>query len=310
MYRCQRKTVVIETEGLSFTFGHQQVVKSLNLKVPAGSIYGFLGPNGAGKTTTIKLLLNLLQTRQGTIKLFDKEVKANRIAILSQTGSLIEQPAIYLHMSGRENLVNRALLLEADAARVNEMLNLVHLTGAADKKAGQYSLGMKQRLGIALALLSDPQLLILDEPTNGLDPNGIIEVRELLIRLVKQHQKTVFISSHLLAEIEKMVTHVGIIDHGELLFQGSIDELHALSKPLIQIEAENTVDAANFLTRNNYTVTGVTDTHIYLQYTSRQQAGEINALLNHNGYIIYSINKQQKDLENLFLAITHNAPEA
>ena len=210
-------------------------------------------------------------------------------------------------MSGRENLANRALLLHVDKARVNEMLNLVHLTDAAEKKAGQYSLGMKQRLGIALALLSDPQLLILDEPTNGLDPNGIIEVRELLIRLVKEHQKTVFISSHLLAEIEKMVTHVGIIDRGELLFQGSIADLHALSEPRMQIEAENTVDAANFLTRNNFTVTGVTDTHIYLPYTSRQQAGEINAILNHNGYTVFGISKQQKDLENLFLAITHNA---
>src|SRR5579862_2377388 len=249
--------MVISTEGLSFNFGNQQVVKSLSLQVPEGSIYGFLGPNGAGKTTTIKMLLNLLQTDQGSIHIFGKELTSNRIEILSQIGSLIEQPAIYGHLSGKENLMNRALLLQVPEKRVDEMLKLVHLENAATKKAGKYSLGMKQRLGIALALLSDPQLLILDEPTNGLDPNGIIEVRELLIRLVTQHKKTVFISSHLLAEVERMATHVGIIHRGELLFQGSINDLQALSQPQVQIETDNTADAANFLKRNNFTITDV-----------------------------------------------------
>src|ERR1700704_4909518 len=210
--------MVINTSNLTFNFGNQTVVKSLSLQVPEGSIYGFLGPNGAGKTTTIKLRLNLLKTQEGSIHIFDLELQSNRIKILSQIGSLIEQPAIYLHLSGRENLLNRALLLEIPEKRVGEMLDLVHLTNAAHKKAGQYSLGMKQRLGIALALLSEPKLLILDEPTNGLDPNGIIEIRELLMKLVSEHKKTVFISSHLLAEIERMATHVGIINHGELLF--------------------------------------------------------------------------------------------
>ncbi len=299
--------MVIDTEGLTFNFGKQTVVKSLSLKVPEGSIYGFLGPNGAGKTTTIKLLLNLLKTQEGSIRIFDKELQSNRIEILSQIGSLIEQPAIYLHLSGKENLLNRALLLQVPTKRVDEMLDLVHLTDAANKKAGQYSLGMKQRLGIALALLSDPKLLILDEPTNGLDPNGIIEVRELLIRLVNQHQKTVFISSHLLAEVERMATHVGIINFGELMFQGSINDLQALNQPQVQIETENTVDVANFLTRNNFTVTDVNDHQLFVPYISKQNMGEINALLNQNGYTVYSINKQQKDLEKLFLAITQNA---
>ena len=299
--------MVISTENLTFTFGHQTVVKSLSLQVPEGSIYGFLGPNGAGKTTTIKLLLNLLQTQQGSIQVFGLDLQTNRIKILSQIGSLIEQPAIYAHLSGRENLLNRALLLQISEARVDEMLKLVHLTDAAHKKAGQYSLGMKQRLGIALALLSDPQLLILDEPTNGLDPNGIIEIRELLIRLVNEHKKTVFISSHLLAEIERMATHVGIINHGELLFQGSIKDLEALSQPLVQIETTNTIDAANFLTRNSITVADVNDQYLHIPYTSKQQMGELNSLLNANGYTVYSINKQQKDLEKLFLAITQTA---
>ena len=184
--------MVISTNDLTFNFGDQTVVKSLSLQVPEGCIYGFLGPNGAGKTTTIKLLMNLLQTQHGTIEIFGLELQSNRIKILSQIGALIEQPAIYLHLTGKENLLNRALLLQIPEKRVNEMLDLVHLTSASHKKAGQYSLGMKQRLGIALALLSDPELLILDEPTNGLDPNGIIEIRELLIRLVNKHKKTVF----------------------------------------------------------------------------------------------------------------------
>ena len=299
--------MVIDTTDLTFNFGKQTVVKSLSLQVPEGSIYGFLGPNGAGKTTTIKLLLNLLQTQQGSIHIFGKDLQSNRLEILSQIGSLIEQPAIYLHLTGKENLLNRALLLQIPEKRVNEMLDLVHLTSAAHKKAGQYSLGMKQRLGIALALLTDPKLLILDEPTNGLDPNGIIEVRELLIKLVKEHQKTVFISSHLLAEVERMATHVGIINYGELLFQGSIKELESLNKPLIQIETNNTTDAANYLIRNNINVSDVNDQHIYVPYVSKQQMGEINTLLNQMGYMVYSINKQQKDLEKLFLAITQNA---
>lgn len=299
--------MVIDTQNLTFKFGNQTVVKSLALQVPEGSIYGFLGPNGAGKTTTIKLLLNLLQVQEGSIIIFGLALKNNRIKILSQIGSLIEQPAIYLHLTGKENLMNRALLIKVSVARVNEMLALVHLNNAANKKAGQYSLGMKQRLGIALAMLPDPKLLILDEPTNGLDPNGIIEIRELLLRLVKDHGKTVFISSHLLTEIERMASHVGIIDNGKLLFQGSITELEALSQPLVFIETENTVDAANLLTRNNYKVNDVNDHSLLVQFTSKDQMGEINTLLNRNGHLVYSINKQQKDLEKLFLSITHNA---
>ena len=299
--------MVIDTQGLSFNFGNQQVVKSLSLQVPEGSIYGFLGPNGAGKTTTIKLLLNLLKTDQGSIRVFDKDLQNDRIDILSQIGALIEQPAIYGHLTGKENLMNRALLLQVAESRVDEMLALVHLKDAANKKAGKYSLGMKQRLGIALALLSDPKLLILDEPTNGLDPNGIIEIRELLIRLVTKYKKTVFVSSHLLAEVERMATHVGIIDKGELLFQGSIKDLEAISQPQIQIEVANTVDAANFLKKQGLTVNDLSEDHLTMPFTSKIQMGEINALLNRNNFQVFAIQKVQKDLEKLFLDITQKA---
>jgi len=299
--------MVIDTQGLSFNFGNQQVVKSLSLQVPEGSIYGFLGPNGAGKTTTIKLLLNLLKTDQGSIRVFDKDLQNDRIDILSQIGALIEQPAIYGHLTGKENLMNRALLLQVAESRVDEMLALVHLKDAANKKAGKYSLGMKQRLGIALALLSDPKLLILDEPTNGLDPNGIIEIRELLIRLVTKYKKTVFVSSHLLAEVERMATHVGIIDKGELLFQGSIKDLEAISQPQIQIEVANTVDAANFLKKQGLTVNDISEDHLTMPFISKIQMGEINALLNRNNFQVFAIQKVQKDLEKLFLDITQKA---
>lgn len=296
--------MVIQTEGLTFNFGNQTVVKNLSLAVPEGSIYGFLGPNGAGKTTTIKLLLNLLKSQQGSIKLFGLDYASHRREILSEVGSLIEQPAIYGHLTGRENLLNRAILLQLPESRVDEMLALVQLTNAAGKKAGKYSFGMKQRLGIALALLSNPKLLLLDEPTNGLDPNGIIEIRELLIKLVTKHGKTVFVSSHLLGEIERMATHVGIINFGELLFQGSIQELQSVSQPTVHIETANAVDAANLLTKNNFPVLEVQDTQLSLTFENQDRMAQANALLNQNGYPVYTIQKVRKDLENLFLDIT------
>lgn len=298
--------MVINTENLSFNFGDQQVVKSVSLQVPEGSIYGFLGPNGAGKTTTIKLLLNLLHADSGSIKIFDQDIRTDRIRILRQIGSLIEQPAIYGHLSGKENLCNRALLLQVPLTRVDEMLDLVRLSQAANKKAGQYSLGMKQRLGIALALLSDPKLIILDEPTNGLDPNGIIEIRQLLIRLVHEQGKTVFVSSHLLAEVERMATHVGIINHGSLVFQGTIADLQGLSQPFVRIEVSDSAAAAGLLARSGHVVSDVNDDGMLIPFTSKENMGQINALLNQNGHMVYAIGKVQKDLENLFLSITQN----
>jgi len=299
--------MVIKTHDLSFRFGSQQVVNSLSLQVPEGSIFGFLGPNGAGKTTTIKLLLNLLQIQDGSIEIFGQELQSNRLFILRQVGSLIEQPAIYTHLTGKENLINRARLLQMPLSRVTDMLNLVHLENAAHKKAGNYSLGMKQRLGIALAMLADPKLLVLDEPTNGLDPNGIIEIRELLIKLCKEQGKTVFISSHLLGEMERMATHVGIINNGKMLFQGSVQELENISQPMVHIETDNSVDAANHLKANGYNVIHATETVLSVPYTNRETMAAMNGRLQQQGHKVYSIYKVQKDLEQLFLNITQKA---
>jgi ABC-2 type transport system ATP-binding protein len=294
---------IIETRNLSYHFGVSQVLDQVSLQVEAGSIYGFIGPNGAGKTTCIKILLNLLQTKNNQVFLFGKEFQNNRTNILSRIGSLVEQPAIYHHLSGRENLINRAKLLEIPSGRINEILTLVDLSEHAEKKAGKYSLGMKQRLGIGLALLTDPELLILDEPTNGLDPNGIIEIRNLLRKLVYEMGKTVFISSHMLSEVEKMVSHIGIINHGKLVFQGSLEELHQISKKQILIQSSKPFEAKELLLNMGYSAELVNET-IYLPFESNEQTAKINQLLVSNKHSVYSLSQSQDDLENLFLTIT------
>jgi len=296
----------IETVGLNFNFGNQAIVKDLSLQVPKGSIYGFLGPNGAGKTTTIKILLNLLKSPADQVFIFGKEINHNRIATLKRVGALVEQPAIYGHLTGKENLINRCLLLGIKKTKADEMLALVGLTEAANKKSTKYSLGMKQRLGIALALVSDPELLLLDEPTNGLDPNGIIEVRNLMIELATKHKKTILVSSHLLAEIERTATHVGIINKGKLLFQGTINQLHLLSKTMLEIEVNNISNATAFLTQAGYEILETTDKKITVPFTSPQDSGALNTLLVQNGFTVSSLYLQKKDLENLFLDITKN----
>jgi lantibiotic transport system ATP-binding protein len=217
----------IETRNLNYRYGQQKVVNNVSLQVPEGSIFGFLGPNGAGKTTTIRLLTGMLATDDDNIFIHGKSLKANLPLIFSSMGTLIETPSLYLHLTGKENLRVIATLRGISHRYVDEALKTVGLTAAASKKAKQYSLGMKQRLGIAMALLSDPQLLILDEPANGLDPTGIIEIRELLVSLNKEKGKTIFVSSHLLHEVEKTCTHLGIIHHGIMRYNGTLAEMKA-----------------------------------------------------------------------------------
>ncbi len=212
---------VIETHALCKSYHSRPVVDHLNLTVPEGCVYGFLGPNGAGKSTTMKMLLGLVHPTGGSVELLGHTLnEANRIALLRQTGSLIESPSGYLHLTARENLSIVADLKDVDRKDISRVLEIVHLTKDADRKVGQYSLGMKQRLGIAMALLGSPKLLILDEPTNGLDPAGIQEMRSLIASMPQTTGATVLISSHLLGEIEQMVDQVGILNHGKLLFEG------------------------------------------------------------------------------------------
>jgi ABC-type multidrug transport system ATPase subunit len=296
-------SLIIETRNLSYHFGTELVLDQVSLKVREGSIYGFIGPNGAGKTTTIKVLLSLLQTDNEKVFLFGKDLNKNRIEILSGIGSLVEQPAIYAHLSGKENLLNRALLLRVNASRVSEILDLVSLKEHANKKAGNYSLGMKQRLGIALALLNDPKLLILDEPTNGLDPNGIIEIRQLIRKLVEERGKTVFISSHLLSEVEKMVSHIGIINRGKLLFQGTIEELNNLSKKQLEIQTNDLISSKELLCKHGHQAE-ISKDKILIPYQTLDQSAEINSLLVRNDHKVYHLGLSKQNLENLFLSIT------
>ncbi len=222
----EKNNYAIETSDLNYIFRQdRKVVNEVNLNVPKGSIFGFLGPNGAGKTTTIRMLTGMLENEPDNIFIQGKSLKENIPGIFESMGTLIETPSLYLHLSGRDNLRVITRLRNIDEKRIDKVLKIVSLENDANRKVKEYSLGMKQRLGIALALLPKPSLLILDEPANGLDPAGIIEIRELLIHLNRDHGTTIFISSHLLNEVEKTCTHVGIIHKGNLLFQGSMTDL-------------------------------------------------------------------------------------
>ena len=227
---------IIETKNLTKGSGSQMRVNKLDLAIPEGCVYGFLGPNGAGKTTTLKLLLGLLKPTGGTITFFgQKMTEQNRLSILKHTGSLIESPSYYGHLTGLENLQIMAKLKKVPAAEIEKVLHTVRLYEQKDKKVKQYSLGMKQRLGIAMALLGNPRVLILDEPTNGLDPAGIQEMREFIKALPMSYQMTVIVSSHLLSEVEQMADMVGIINHGELVFQGTMAALEAQGDGLEEV---------------------------------------------------------------------------
>ena len=221
----------VETQGASYRYGSRPVLQDVSLRVPAGSIYGFLGPNGAGKSTTLRLVLGLLRPSAGRVALFGQSLDQHRRASLGRVGALIEMPSLYDHLSGHDNLEATRRLHGLPARRTAEVLAITSLSADAHRPAREYSLGMRQRLGLALALLPDPDLLVLDEPTNGLDPQGIAEMRQLILSLRNDLGKTILLSSHLLPEIERMATHVGIIQRGQLLFQGPLPELQLLPLP-------------------------------------------------------------------------------
>ena len=232
---------ILEIKNLSKKSGNTYRVKNLSMSIPKSCVYGFLGPNGAGKTTTLKMILWLIKKDAGEIKMFGEDVSAkNLLALLHKTGSLIENPGGYPHLSGLENMQIIAKLKGVNETEIEKALKTVRLYEQKDKKLGAYSLGMKQRLGIAMALLGDPKLLILDEPSNGLDPAGIMEIRNLITSLPKERGMTVLISSHLLSEIEQMADYVGIIHKGQMLYQGKLSELESTGKNLEQIFLELT----------------------------------------------------------------------
>ncbi|TMI95605.1 MAG: ABC transporter ATP-binding protein [Bacteroidetes bacterium] len=297
---------LIKTQNLNFSFSSGvKTLDNVNLDVPQGSIYGFLGPNGAGKTTTLRLLLGLLRNQQGTIEIFDKQFSSHRLEILRKLGSLIEQPSLYLHLTAKENLDIYRRIYECERSRIPEVLKTVGLDNTGKKKIKQFSLGMKQRLSIAITLLHQPQLLILDEPTNGLDPNGIIEVRELMKKLNKEHGTTVLVSSHILNEVERMATHVGIIHKGRLLFQGRLHELQQMKTKQSLLEIETSDNSRSLQLMKDQFASQESGGKIILPFQNKEQTAAINKLLVQGGVDVYALHPQQSDLEQLFMDITN-----
>lgn len=279
----------------------------LDLTVPQGCVYGFLGPNGAGKSTTMKMLLGLVHPTGGSVELLGHTLnEENRIGLLRQTGSLIESPSGYLHLTARENLAIAADLKGVERRDIDRVLDVVHLTSAANRKVGQYSLGMKQRLGIATALLGSPKLLILDEPTNGLDPAGIQEMRSLIAAMPETTGATVLISSHLLGEMEQMVSQVGILNHGKLLFEGPLAALQRHARGGVLLRVLDAQRAAAVLQAQG--IRAVTrpvqpDTLELPPMPDEALAALVGALAG-SGAGVVGLTSQTKNLEEIFLSLT------
>ncbi|MMZ47477.1 putative ABC transporter ATP-binding protein YxlF [compost metagenome] len=296
---------VIETNNLTKTFKEFKPVDALSLQVKKGEVYGFLGPNGAGKTTTIRMLLGLVRPTKGEVRIFGKPLERYRLEIARKVGSMVETPSYYGHLTGYENLEITRKLLDADRKDIDQALEIVRLTEWRNKKVKTYSLGMKQRLGIAQALIGRPEMLILDEPTNGLDPAGIHEIRDLIVTLPEQMNMTVLVSSHILQEVERIADRVGIINRGKLLFQGELAELQNRSRAKIYVEADRPDEAAHMLFNAGYRIEKK-EGALYID-ADKSQAAEINRSLILNGYDVSHISEERKTLEDIFLEMTREA---
>ena len=270
--------------------------------MPAGSIYGFLGPNGAGKTTTIRLLLGLLRPDAGEVHLLGERLQPGRRRVLAEVGALVEHPSLYPHLDGRANLDVTRRLLGLPPTRVDEVLERIGLAGDAHRRVREYSLGMRQRLGIGLALLARPKLLVLDEPGNGLDPAGTLELRRFLRELVAQEGLTLFLSSHLLGEVEQLATHVGVLDRGRLRFQGTLAELRERARPALKLRCDSPARAMRVLVEAGEDP-ALAENHA-LRLVPRLPVAEINRRLVAQGIGIQHLGLEPVTLESLFFELT------
>ena len=294
--------MIVATDNLSKEYDGVYRVQELDIRIKEGDIYGFLGPNGAGKSTTMKMLLGLVKPTSGTIEIMGKPFnEKNRRDILSSVGSLIESPSYYGHLTGRENMEIIRRLLDLPKKNIEEAVHIVRMEKQMEKKVKNYSLGMKQRLGIAMALARFPKLLILDEPTNGLDPAGIEEMRELIKMLPKQYGMTVMISSHILSEIDQMATVVGIINQGCLIFQERMSVLDMQREPQIVLRTSDNNRAFELLkkvkpqrTADSLQIGALTD----------EQTGAVVQCLCSNGISVYRVEEHRESLEDIFLNLT------
>ncbi|WP_213584564.1 ABC transporter ATP-binding protein [Paenibacillus sp. J2TS4] len=293
---------VIQTYNLSKQYRLHKAVDQVSLQIKKGDIYGFLGPNGAGKTTTIRMLLGLIKPSQGSIRIFGKDLRKEKLAILRKVGSLVEYPSYYGHLTAYENLEAIRRILDAPKSRIDEVLAIVRLDKEAKRAVKGFSLGMKQRLGIAAALLGNPELLILDEPTNGLDPAGILEIRELIKNMPKQHGITVLVSSHLLSEVEQMANRVGIIRNGSMMFEDTIDSLRKRTKSKIRIAVSNP-DLALRVVASTGCYAELHGTSLLLDELPEDKVAGVVEMLVHARHSIYRVEEQKKSLEDIFLEI-------
>lgn len=302
--------LIVNIKNLNFSYTKtKQDIENLELKIPKGSIYGFLGPNGSGKSTTIRLMLGLLKKNSGTVVLFGEPFTSKtRLQILNRVGALIENPSLYDHLDAVDNLRIAANYRQnIPFSRINEVLEIVKLTQAKNKKIKEYSLGMKQRLGLAISLLSNPELIILDEPTNGLDPKGIIEMRTLIKDLNKKYGTTIFISSHLLSEIEKTCTHVGIIRDGKMLYQDTVASLKESkgTNLKIDIEVDKPTEALSVLKNLKMEKISLLDDFLQIEVKNKEAITEVIDILRSEKINIYQVSIKN-NLEELFLSLTEN----
>ena len=291
---------VISIQNLEKRFGKVHAVHGVNLTVERGQIYGFLGPNGAGKTTTIRMLLGLIRPSSGTVNVFGQLLEG---CTLGRIGALVETPSAYAHLTGAENLEITRRMLNAPKANVQRSLELVGLTDASRRPVRGYSLGMKGRLSLAAALLGDPELLILDEPTNGLDPQGIREVRDL-IKSFPARGITVLVSSHMLLEVEQIATHVGIIVAGKMRFSGSLEALRAQSHSSVQVSVSDSQRALEVIAMSGFEAQRTADG---IEFYALEQAAAINRALIEAGVEVSRLQPRTDSLEELFLALTKEA---
>lgn len=302
---------IIEVKNLSKRFKSFWAVNNLNLNVYKGDIFGFLGPNGAGKSTTIRMLLSLIFPTTGTIKIFGLDLFKNRIKILHRIGAIVEKPDMYNYLSAYKNLEILARISRYDITkkRIMEILDIVGLKDRASSKVKTFSSGMKQRLGIAQALIHDPELIILDEPTTGLDPHGMKEIRELILFLSKDYGKTIFLSSHLLFEVEAIATRMIIINKGKTVVEGSVEELLRSKEYEVVFIIDNLEHAKKIAANLNYKiisdtiVNGFERTEKIKLKLSREEIPTINKALIENGINVYSITPS-RSLEDYFLSLT------
>lgn len=294
-------TVVLEDVWKSY--GRVMAARGVSLEVPAGSVFGFLGPNGAGKTTTIRILLGLQSADRGSIFVLGMPMPSQRIAILRRVGAIVDAPCSYPHLTARENLEIHRLLLEASKADVDRVLEIVGLAPAANRLVRTYSLGMRQRLGIAQALLGRPELLVLDEPTNGLDPAGIQEIRTLIRSLPAAHGVTVFLSSHLLAEVEQVATHVAILSNGKVLSTGTLEALHQRNQPRLVVAVDQP-DRAVALLRSLDVPAVREENRLTLLGAASQRAAWVNRVLVEEGVEVAHLSVERPTLESIFLDLT------